>query len=64
MAVNQMLFTKELIFHSDRGTHMQSQIHSNILKSYEWIGKQKYEQKGNCWIIAVSRIISLTSLKG
>ncbi len=61
MAVKSNAITKELIFHSDRGTQYASCKFSNVLKSYNGPVKQSMGRKGNCWdnAVAESFFISL-----
>lgn len=54
MAVKANTITKELIFHSDRGTQYASYRFTNILKSYDGLVKQSMSRKGNCWDNAVA----------
>ena len=54
MAVKDNEITKELIFHSDRGTQYASYKFTNILKSYNGLVKQSMSRKGNCWDNAVA----------
>ncbi|WP_088697885.1 IS3 family transposase [Zobellia sp. OII3] len=54
MAVKQRSITKELIFHSDRGSQYASDIFTNIIKSHEGTVKQSMSRKGNCWDNAVA----------
>ena len=54
MAVKASTITKELIFHSDRGTQYASYRFTNILKSYNGLVKQSMSRKGNCWDNAVA----------
>jgi len=48
MAIKDNEITKELIFHSDRGTQYASYKFTNILKSYNGLVKQSMSRKGNC----------------
>ncbi len=54
MAVRSNTITKELIFHSDRGSQYASYSFTNILKSYGGTVKQSMSRKGNCWDNAVA----------
>lgn len=54
MAVKDNQITKELIFHSDRGSQYASYKFTNILKSYNALVKQSMSRKGNCWDNAVA----------
>lgn len=54
MAVKSNNITKELIFHSDRGSQYASYRFTNILKSYNGLVKQSMSRKGNCWDNAVA----------
>ena len=54
MAVNNHKITKELIFHSDRGSQYASYSFTNIIKSYNGLVKQSMSRKGNCWDNAVA----------
>jgi len=54
MAVKSNAITKELIFHSDRGSQYASYGFTNILKSYKGLVKQSMGRKGNCWDNAVA----------
>ncbi len=54
MAIKNNEITKELIFHSDRGTQYASYKFTNILKSYNGLVKQSMSRKGNCWDNAVA----------
>lgn len=54
MAVKDNQITKELIFHSDRGSQYASYKFTNILKSYNGLVKQSMSRKGNCWDNAVA----------
>jgi len=54
MAVKSNAITKELIFHSDRGTQYASYRFTNILKNYNGWVKQSMSRKGNCWDNAVA----------
>ena len=54
MAIKANTITKELIFHSDRGTQYASYRFTNILKSYDGLVKQSMSRKGNCWDNAVA----------
>ena len=54
MAVKRRSITKELIFHSDRGSQYASYRFTNIIKSYDGIVKQSMSRKGNCWDNAVA----------
>lgn len=54
MAVKSNNITKELIFHSDRGSQYAGQRFTDILKSYGGSVKQSMSRKGNCWDNAVA----------
>ena len=54
MAIKNNRITKELIFHSDRGTQYASYRFTNILKSYNGLVKQSMSRKGNCWDNAIA----------
>lgn len=54
MAVKNNQITKELIFHSDRGTQYASYRFTNILKSHNGLVKQSMSRKGNCWDNAIA----------
>jgi len=54
MAVKNNRITKELIFHSDRGTQYASYRFTNILKSHNGLVKQSMSRKGNCWDNAIA----------
>jgi len=54
MAVKNNEITKELIFHSDRGTQYASYRFTNILKSHNGLVKQSMSRKGNCWDNAIA----------
>ncbi len=54
MAVKNNEITKELIFHSDRGTQYASYKFTNILKNYNGLVKQSMSRKGNCWDNAIA----------
>ncbi|TLP74168.1 IS3 family transposase [Maribacter sp. ACAM166] len=54
MAVKSNNITKELIFHSDRGSQYAGHRFTNILKSYDGTVKQSMSRKGNCWDNAVA----------
>ncbi len=54
MAVKQRSITKELIFHSDRGSQYASYRFTNIIKSYDGTVRQSMGRKGNCWDNAVA----------
>lgn len=49
MAAKSNAITKELIFHSDRGSQYGSHIFTNTLKNYDGLVKQSMSRKGNCW---------------
>lgn len=53
MAIKSNTITKELIFHSDRGSQYASHRFTDILKSYDGLVKQSMSRKGNCWDNAV-----------
>ncbi len=55
MAVRSNNITKELIFHSDRGSQYASYSFTDILKSYNGPIKQSMGRKGNCWDNAVAK---------
>lgn len=54
MAVKQRSITKELIFHSDRGSQYASYRFTNIIKGYDGTVKLSMGRKGNCWDNAVA----------
>ena len=54
MAVISNPVTKELIFHSDRGSQYASYSFTDILKNYNGWVKQSMSRKGNCWDNAVA----------
>lgn len=54
MAVNRNEITKELIFHSDRGSQYASGQFTDLIKSYNGLIKQSMSRKGNCWDNAVA----------
>lgn len=54
MAVRSNTITKELIFHSDRGSQYASYNFTNVLKGYNGLVKQSMSRKGNCWDNAVA----------
>jgi len=54
MAVKSNNITKELIFHSDRGSQYASYGFADILKSHNALIKQSMSRKGNCWDNAVA----------
>ena len=54
MVVKNNKITKELFFHSDRGTQYASYRFTNILKSYNGLLKQSMSRKGNCWDNAIA----------
>lgn len=54
MAVRSNNITKELIFHSDRGSQYASYNFTDIIKSYGGSVKQSMSRKGNCWDNAVA----------
>ncbi|PWK18845.1 integrase-like protein [Maribacter polysiphoniae] len=54
MAVKSNAITKELIFHSDRGSQYASYNFTNVLKSYDRAVTQSMSRKGNCWDSAVA----------
>jgi len=54
MAIRNNKITKELIFHSDRGTQYASYKFTNILKKYNGLVKQSMCRKGNCWDNAIA----------
>ncbi len=49
MAVKSNDITKELIFHSDRGSQYASYGFADILKNHNAPIKQSMSRKGNCW---------------
>lgn len=53
MAVGNRKISKELIFHSDRGSQYACTKFRNIIKSYKLV-KQSMSRKGNCWDNAVA----------
>lgn len=54
MAIKSNAITKELIFHSDRGSQYAGHRFTDILKSYDGSVKQSMSRKGNCWDNAVA----------
>lgn len=54
MATKYNQITKELIFHSDRGTQYASNRFKAIIESYNGPIKQSMSRKGNCWDNAVA----------
>lgn len=54
MAVKSNEITKELIFHSDRGSQYASYRFTDILKNHKAPIKQSMSRKGNCWDNAVA----------
>lgn len=54
MAVNRNQITKDLIFHSDRGSQYASHSFTDLIKSYNGLIKQSMSRKGNCWDNAVA----------
>lgn len=54
MAVSNQPITRELIFHSDRGSQYASECFRNIIKSHNGLVKQSMSRKGNCWDNAVA----------
>ncbi|RAJ15820.1 Transposase InsO and inactivated derivatives [Arenibacter troitsensis] len=54
MAVKSNDITKELIFHSDRGSQYASYGFADILKNHNALIKQSMSRKGNCWDNAVA----------
>ncbi|KKK90046.1 hypothetical protein LCGC14_2727000 [marine sediment metagenome] len=54
MAIKSNNITKELIFHSDRGSQYASSTFTDILKRYNGSIKQSMSRKGNCWDNAVA----------
>ena len=54
MAVKSNDITKELIFHSDRGSQYASYGFTNILINHNALIKQSMSRKGNCWDNAVA----------
>ena len=49
MAIKSNDITKELIFHSDRGSQYASYGFADILKNHNAPIKQSMSRKGNCW---------------
>ncbi len=58
MAIENNEITKDLIFHSDRGTQYASYKFTNILKNYNGLVKQSMSRKGNCWDNAIAESFS------
>lgn len=54
MAVRSNDITKELIFHSDRGSQYASHGFTDMLKNHNGLIKQSMSRKGNCWDNAVA----------
>ncbi len=54
MAVNKIQITKDLIFHSDRGSQYVSHNFTDLITSYNGFIKQSMSRKGNCWDNAVA----------
>jgi transposase InsO family protein len=54
MAVSRNQITKDLIFHSDRGSQYASRSFTDLIKSYNGLIKQSMSRKGNCWDNAVA----------
>jgi transposase InsO family protein len=54
MAINRNKITKDLIFHSDRGSQYASHNFTKLIKSYQGLVKQSMSRKGNCWDNAVA----------
>jgi len=54
MATRSNNISKELIFHSDRGSQYASSCFTDILKGYNGSVKQSMSRKGNCWDNAVA----------
>ena len=54
MAIKSNNITKELIFHSDRGSQYASATFTDILKRYNGSIRQSMSRKGNCWDNAVA----------
>ena len=54
MAVNKTQITKDLIFHSDRGSQYASHNFTDLITSYKGLIKQSMSRKGNCWDNAVA----------
>ena len=54
MAIKDNKITKELIFHSDRGSQYASYRFTNMIKKYNGLIKQSMSRKGNCWDNAVA----------
>lgn len=54
MAIKSTTITKELIFHSDRGSQYASDNFRSIIRSYNGLIKQSMSRKGNCWDNAVA----------
>jgi len=54
MAINRNKITKDLIFHSDRGSQYASHNFTKLIKSYNGLVKQSMSRKGNCWDNAVA----------
>ena len=53
MAIKSNTVTKQLIFHSDRGSQYAGNQFTNILKEHSLV-KQSMSRKGNCWDNAVA----------
>lgn len=54
MAIKSTQITRNLIFHSDRGTQYASQKFRNVLKKHKGLIIQSMSRKGNCWDNAVA----------
>ena len=54
MAIKDNKITKELIFHSDRGSQYASYKFTNMIKKHNGLIKQSMSRKGNCWDNAVA----------
>ena len=54
MAINRNEITKDLIFHSDRGSQYASHSFTNLITSYNGLINQSMSRKGNCWDNAVA----------
>lgn len=54
MAINKIILSEELIFHSDRGSQYASYTFTDCIKNYNGLVKQSMSRKGNCWDNAVA----------
>lgn len=54
MAINKHKITRELVFHSDRGSQYAIYMFTSMIKKYDGLIKQSMSRKGNCWDNAIS----------